>query len=159
MTNKLNPGILKRIIDEVAAKWKETTYYDGVTLSDNMRTWIIADVYFEVLSHIGIHEYDGQIKIGEMNSRRMAELVDMVERHWGGGVRLTEHLVNVAIDDVLEDSRQKGKLRDISHGGTTPYNSSTRPTKSSGRVKSFRTGLSLDRSADDLFSLVALRYE
>lgn len=55
-----------------------------------------------------------------MNSRRMAELVDMVERHWDGGIRLTEHVLNAAIDDVVEDSRQKGKLRDLSNGATTP---------------------------------------
>ena len=119
MTNKLNSAILERIIDEVATKWKEKTYHDGVTPSENIRTWIIADVYMEVMREIGIHEYDGERKIGDMNSRRMAELVDMVERHWDGGVRLTEHLINGAIDDVIEDSRQKGKLRDLSQDAAT----------------------------------------
>lgn len=63
MTNKLNPAILERIIDDVAAKWKQTTYHDGVTPSDNIRTWIIADVYLAVMHHIGLREYDGERKL------------------------------------------------------------------------------------------------
>lgn len=114
MTNNLDDISLQRIIDAVAAKWKETTYHGGATLSDNIRTWVIADVYLEVLRHLGLHEYDGEKKLGDMNSRRMAELVDMVERHWSGGVCLPEHFVNVAIEEVLEDARQKNKLTDLS---------------------------------------------
>lgn len=112
MTNKLNPTSLEQIINKAKEKWKKETYLGGVTSSENIRTWVIADVYLDVLRHIGINEYDREKKYGEMNARRMAELVDMVERHWEGGVRLTEYLVNKAIDEVLEDSRQKGKIKD-----------------------------------------------
>lgn len=112
MTNKLNPTSLEQIIDKAKERWKKETYFGGVTSSENIRTWIIADVYLDVLRHIGINEYDSEKKYGEMNARRMAELVDMVERHWEGGVRPTEYLVNKAIDEVLEDSRQKGKIKD-----------------------------------------------
>src|SRR5437588_9811378 len=112
MTNKLNPASLEQIIDKAKEKWKKETYFGGVTSSDNIRTWVIADVYEGVLRHIGIHGYDGEKKYGEMNARRMAELVDVVERHWEGGVLLTEYFMNKAIDEVLEDSRQKGKIKD-----------------------------------------------
>jgi len=112
MTNKINPTILEQIIDKAKEKWKKETYFGGVTSSENIRTWVIVDVSEGVMRHVGISGYDGEKKYGDMNARRMAQLVDMVERHWEGGVRLTEYLVNQAIDEVLEDSRRKGKIKD-----------------------------------------------
>src|SRR5688572_21654294 len=97
MTNKLNPTSLKQLIDKVKEKWKNETYIDGTTTAENIRGWIIADVYLEVLRYIGISEYDSEKKHGDMDTRRVAEIVDMVERHWEGGIRLPEYLLKEAI--------------------------------------------------------------
>jgi hypothetical protein len=64
---------------------------------------------------LGSVEYDGEkSRIKEMDLRREGELVDMVQRHWQGGSCLPGYLLNDAIKEVLEDSRQKGKLKDES---------------------------------------------
>jgi len=115
MTNKFNPTNLERLIDDVKEKWKQPTYHGGVTTAENIRTWIIADVHIGVLRHIGLSEHDGEkSRIKDMNLRREAELVDMVQRHWEGGICLARHLLKEAINEVLEDSRQKVKLKNES---------------------------------------------
>lgn len=65
-----------------------------------------------MLRHIGLSEYDGETsRIKDMNPRREAELDDMVQRHWEGGICLPSCLLKEAIKEVLEDSRQQGKLK------------------------------------------------
>ena len=117
MTNTLNPDSLDAIINRVKRRRMKAHYGIKGTRAELIKTWIIADVYLAVLRHIGLTEYDGNPgrRVKDMNSRRMAELVDMVERHWEGGICLPEHLLNEAIVEAVEHARTKGELKDDLH--------------------------------------------
>jgi hypothetical protein len=115
MTN-LNPDSLDGIIDDVKHKRMKANYGAKGTRAELIKTWIIADVYLAVLRHIGLTEYDGRRnrRIKDMNSRRMAEFADMVERHWDRGICLPESILNAAIKEAIEHAKNKGELKDES---------------------------------------------
>lgn len=121
MANNLNPDSLEQIINKVKKKRMEDNYDPKDTRAEIIKALILADVYWEVCSHIGLSGYEAKHirRINDLDSRRMAEIVDMVEGHWEGGICRPEHLLNEAINEAIERARKKGELQDDArHEGT-----------------------------------------
>ena len=69
----------------------------------------LADLHLAVRGYIGILNYDGTHvrRSGNLNFHRKFEIVDMVRRHWNGGVCLPAPIIDEMLDAVLENWRQR----------------------------------------------------
>lgn len=114
MANNLDRESLQKLISTVKEKWIREEYSGGTTASENIRTWMIADLLMAVLDHIGIAKPETVSEVRDMNDRRMDQLVDSVCLHWNGETFVTKDIFNRAISEVLDDCRRQNKINDES---------------------------------------------
>ena len=108
-----NTESFAELVAKVQRKWTSTTYYGETTHTHHLVSWFIQDMHSEVLYHLGLERYDGDLQLTKLSlyDKQAAESLDMVQCHWIGLPGLVRHTLNQAMKIVLQDSWSKGKLK------------------------------------------------
>lgn len=117
MSNTFNPNRLVHMIDGVKHKRLNEKYIGGKTSFADIKTRMMEDIHREIMDHAGPDECNCEKQLPtEINCRKEACIISVVECYWEGEIHLAPYLrglIKKAIDEVLEDSRQNGKIKDV----------------------------------------------